>query len=422
MRSGVYDDWHPPVMARLWSLIDAAGPSGTAPLFVLQTVMFYAGLALFVAAVTPRRGRAVAALALLVPADWMTVVVKDAQMVAALTLATGLVAVFRLRARALPPIAVAAVVTLLAYAILLRANAAFGVMPLACAWANWSGLRTLAARGALVAVATLVAIGSAAWINHAVLGARASHVERVLPVFDLAGIAYFSTGAPIARVPPTVWRAAAACYDPYLWDALGDDARCGVVAETLGLATPAGAHLIGEWARAIATEPFAYARHRLAHFNTTMRFLVPFGQPNAGAPPDSQPNDLGLGHRGDRPLRIVAAITRGVAATPLGWPIVWLAASAGLALTAAATPRSPPRDLALGLFVSAAAMLASFAVVSIASDLRYHLWSIVATVLGALALARCPVARPPLSATLAAVTVVAIAGTVARLTLTVGSW
>ncbi|MDI1296132.1 MAG: hypothetical protein PSY12_09670 [bacterium] len=53
--SGQYDDWHPPIMARLWSLL--AGPwPGAAPMLLLQLVSYWLGLGLLAQAVG--RGRA----------------------------------------------------------------------------------------------------------------------------------------------------------------------------------------------------------------------------------------------------------------------------------------------------------------------------------------------------------------------------
>ncbi|MGI4878189.1 MAG: hypothetical protein ACRYG4_11970 [Janthinobacterium lividum] len=414
-------------MARLWSGFDAAGLHGTAPLFVLQIVLFVAGLALFAAALPRVRPIvvALAAVALLIPADWMIVVVKDAQMVAALTAATGIVAAYRLRSRAVPVAAAGAVAVLLAYAVLLRANAVFGVVPLVCVWPGWGGLRHPAARAALMLAAVLAVLAVSPAINHRLLGARASHVERVLPLYDLAGIAHFGGLATVPRLPAARWREAEAqgCYHTYLWDAYGDDAKCGFVGDAAGIDSAAGVLLIGEWAGAVVAHPVAYARHRLGHFNATMRWLVPFGQPGGATPPDSQPNEFGIGRRADPLLKGVAFAANALAATPFGWPAVWLAASLGLWWTAAATPRSGPRDMALALALSATAMLLSFAVVSIASDLRYHLWAMVATTLGSLALAVAPgVPRSRVRTAVAAVAVVAAAGVVARLMLPAGTW
>jgi len=66
--------------------------------------------------------------------------------------------------------------------------------------------------------------------------------------------------------------------------------------------------------------------------------------------------------------------------TPLGWPIIWVVA--GIAGLWCARRGRSDDTLAVALFTSALAMEASFAVISIASDLRYHLWTFTATAIG----------------------------------------
>ena len=53
----------------------------------------------------------------------------------------------------------------------------------------------------------------------------------------------------------------------------------------------------------------------------------------------------------------------------------------GLAAIAGRRASAPARDVALALLSSALALEASFAILSIASDLRYHLWPMLATAL-----------------------------------------
>jgi hypothetical protein len=76
-----------------------------------------------------------------------------------------------------------------------------------------------------------------------------------------------------------------------------------------------------------------------------------------------------------------------IAASPLGWPALWLVLAIGLLWASARAPRDGQVALGRALALSAACMSASFAVVSIASDLRYHLWSMVAAALALVLLA-----------------------------------
>jgi hypothetical protein len=75
--------------------------------------------------------------------------------------------------------------------------------------------------------------------------------------------------------------------------------------------------------------------------------------------------------------------------TPMGSPAVWLVFAMLIGWTSLGAPRQPARELGLSLILSALLMTASFVVVSIASDIRYHLWLIVATAMAAVLLAAC---------------------------------
>jgi hypothetical protein len=52
-RSGQYSDWHPPVMSWVWSLLDKIAP-GALGMFILQVILFWGGLGLLAAFITPK--------------------------------------------------------------------------------------------------------------------------------------------------------------------------------------------------------------------------------------------------------------------------------------------------------------------------------------------------------------------------------
>ncbi|WP_447415080.1 hypothetical protein, partial [Clostridium perfringens] len=72
---------------------------------------------------------------------------------------------------------------------------------------------------------------------------------------------------------------------------------------------------------------------------------------------------------------------------PPGWPVVWIVVALAGLVPALRRDDGAGR-LAAALFVSALALEGSFAMLSIASDLRYHLWSMVATAIGCVLLGR----------------------------------
>ena len=393
--SGVYDDWHPPAMARVWAVLAPFGPGAT-PMLVLQLATYWLGLGLIAAALArtgrTRSGIAVLAIGLLPPfLGWQGVVLKDAQLAGALLAAVGIIGWWRLVRRRLPGAMWTPVAMLLAYAVLVRANAVFIVVPL---------LVTLAPRPAhplakLVAglVAVVLVLGLAPVVNHRLLRAQPSGVESTQALYDLAGIAARAPGSDTTGLTrsETATVIARGCAKPFFWDPLGDEAHCGTTMARLR-ALPT-ATLYVTLASAALHHPIAYAGHRLAHLNSTDRWLVPFHWPSAAPPAASEPNTLGLANPGPG-ARAWEALTAVVVETPLGWPIAWIVVAITALAVSLSRPRDPVRDLATALLMSALALEASFAVLSIASDLRYHLWPMIATAVASVLLAdRAPPRR-----------------------------
>jgi hypothetical protein len=383
-RSGIVDDWHPPVMARLWQALLPLG-HGTAPLLALQLAGYWLGLALVADALAatgrPRAGWAMLAVGLLPPLlGWQAIVLKDAQLVGAALAATGLVAAARLRARRVAPAALAAAVALFGYALLVRANAVFALAPLLAALLPLRRPPALTGATAAIVAAVLAASGP---VNHRLFAATDSGVAQTQPLYDLAGIAIRTPDVPVAGLSAATLRTAG-CVTPYFWDPLGDTDAC-VVAVAALKARPAGV-LYLLLAREALHHPRAYLAQRAAHLNMTLRWLVPARLPGAAPPSGGEPNGYGFTNPG-----AIAVAVEDVAdlatLTPLGWPFAWVALALLLLAATRHRPATPARRLARGLLASALALEASFAAISIAADLRYHLWPIVATALAAVLLA-----------------------------------
>ncbi len=391
--SGAYDDWHPPILARVWALLAPLGPGAT-PMLILQLGTYWLGLGLIAAALA-RTGRSGTALAILVIGvlppflGWQGVVLKDAQLVGALLAAVGIVGWWRLAHRPIPRLATIPVALLLVYAVLVRANAVFIVVPLVV---------TLAPRPthpfaklAVGLVAVVIMLGIAPLVNHQLLRANRSGVEATQALYDLAGIA--------ARVPDSATTGltssesttivARHCAKPFFWDPLGDDAHCGPTMARLH-ALPTST-LYVTLASSALHHPLAYAAHRFAHLNSTDRWLVPFHWPGAAPPAASEPNTIGLANP-NGVARRWETIARALVETPLGWPIAWIVVALTALAAGLSRPTEPPRQFAIALLVSALSLEASFGVLSIASDLRYHLWPMIATAIAAVLLAD---RRPP---------------------------
>ncbi|WP_420136741.1 hypothetical protein [Sphingomonas sp.] len=419
--SGNYDDWHPPIMAHAWALLNHIH-GGTAPFFIVQMLLWWSGLGLISVALGQQRRHGAAALVLLVGIaplwlGWTTVVLKDAQMACCLAAATGLAAYWRFDRRNMPGWAVAAIAILLIYATLVRGNAVFATVPFAMALVGWPRRDRLWVQVTTGIVLMLAVIAVSPFINHRLLLAAPSGVERVLPLYDMVGITHYARLPSIAAIPPALWAESEqkGCYTPYYWNPYGEDRQCGSIGTAAVFAEGAEPHLMRDWAGQVLRHPVAYARHRLSHLNSNLRFWVRGTEPDAIPPIDSEPNKDGLGAPPTAGARMLISAATLMLATPLGWPIVWLAVAAGL--TWASTGRTEPQArLGRALAISALCMSGSFAVVSIASDLRYHLWSMVAAALALILLidARALYRRRALISGAVVLGVIAI-GTAARL-------
>ena len=416
--SGTYDDWHPPVMARTWAVLAPLG-RGATPMLVLQLATYWLGLGL-IAGTLARLGRTRSALAILVigllPAflGWQGVVLTDAQLAGALLAAVGIVGWWRLAGRPLPGAMWFPVTVLLGYAVLVRANAVFIIVPLVVTLAPRPAHPVAKLATGLVAIVAV--LGVAPIVNHGLLKAQRSGVEATQALYDLAGIAArapdsATTGLMQAEAATVIARH---CAKPFFWDPLGDDTHCGrTMARLRALPT---ATLYVTLASAALHHPIAYATHRFAHLNSTDRWLVPFHWPSAAPPTASEPNTIGLADP-NAAARIWEGVTAAIVETPLGWPIAWIVVAFSALATCLSRRRDAVRDFATALLVSALALEASFAALSIASDLRYHLWPMIATAVAVVLLADRIPPRRTLTIGGGALILVIFGGLAARATL-----
>lgn len=397
--SGEFDDWHPPIMAWLWRALHLRFGGGAAPMLMLQVGLYSGGFALLAHALAST-GRVKAALATIVLMasplllGWQVVVLKDAQMLGALMGAVGLIAAYKLRERRTPVVAFV-VLVLLAYATLVRSNAAFATVPLA--FLLLPGASRMPVRIASIAVATLAVLAISPLINHRLLDAEPTTVAHSQPLFDLAGIAVRTpVSSPGAAFTPAERAQIVGrhCVKAFFWDPLGDDQACADATKRLD--EEETGTLFRQLGAAALAHPLAYVHQRLAHWNSTERWLVPSGLPSAAPPGESEPNDVGLSSPGSRWARTYQALAGAEAGTPLGWPIVWTFVALVTASVAFERRDDATGQLALALAGSALFLEASFLLVSIASDLRYHLWPMTSSALALiLLLDGTPLRRAP---------------------------
>lgn len=379
--SGEYDDWHPPAMNWLWRQLRGIA-NGPAPMLVVQVLLYWGGTALLLRAAlrrcqSRRRWIGAAAIALLAlnPIALVLVgsILKDSLFAGTLLLAAGMLAVatpgqawLRVSAGAL-----------LVVAATLRFNAVPACLPVLVALAPTAWRRTLP-RLAATAVLAAVPLVLALPLANAALHAKRSGVELSLVIYDLGGIGRFSRSD--AFPPPTDANAVAinrACYTAVSWDRYAwwgaDPCPIGFATLRAPLATQHGPY--GWWAAAVRAHPSAYLAHRLAHFDRNTRFIVKDGD-LPGLSLASDPNRWGYTLAPDRLRSTVASLATAALATPIGWPACWIALALGLVVL---RPSLREGDVASALAWSALLYALSYLPLSVASEVRYHLWTIVAT-------------------------------------------
>lgn len=385
--SGAFDDWHPPAMEWLWRQLMPLH-AGPAPMLLLQLTLYWGGLALFAgwALRGQRRGLAVAlaACGLLPIALALTgAVLKDCLMAGALLSATGLLAwQSPEQAPERWPVVRSMIATLaivlLILAATLRFNAFLAGVPIFVALmpaVMRRGLMRLVGTSAIAAIVLILALP----VANRLIGAQSSGVEMSLVIFDLGGITEHSgvNAFPTLAVADPV-SVNHQCYSPVKWDPYSwwVDAPCPIGFEAVRSALAAqhqSPYLF--LAKAAMAHPLAYTAHRLAHFNINTRFLV-HDEIERPVQVDSAPNEWGYATHPNAILSAIDHVAVASADTPVGWPIVWLALAAGILAIAG---QLPSRRIIVPIALSALLYGLGYGLFSVAAELRYHLWTMVAT-------------------------------------------
>jgi len=384
--SGRYTDWHPPVMAWLWSVLRLAG-DGPAPFLLLHLALYWSGFGLL-ADGTRRSGRPGLALLIALAGAFPPFlylngsVVKDVGMVSSWLAAVGLMFWFRAQDRRIPLLVGILVAALVLYGTLVRSNAVFGLGPLLMyAWApaRWLHGTRLMAGAVVVAVLAIPATQQA---NRLLFDPQGRDPVHSLFLFDLMGIAVHEKDPRLVEPRATLSAGdLAACYTPYWWDSLSPWGRCAarVHRPDTDHAT-VGAGLPMQWAKTIAQHPVAYAVHRLKHFNSSVLFAVP--PKHIRLTPEFQTGDPAF-----PPMEIVTERDIKfdlVRKNPFIWPVTWLVWGAFLLAFLSRRPAASPVLFARVLIVSALGYSLAYLVVGVATDMRYHYWTLIAMLVATL--------------------------------------
>lgn len=272
-RTGVFGDWHPPVMALIWRWVDAihSGPLG---MLVLQSVSFLVGAFLLFRRYLAVVAAAVAATALLLfppVGTTLAVIWKDSQMLAFLMLGTALLVGDNRRAQF-------AGLAVLVLATAMRHNAFSITFALIVLLFRWGGVHRTLVRYA-IAVAMWLVVTSASFLLDRALTDKQTHPwHSSLAMFDIVGTLRYAPDLPDTETAPMLagtplqvqgdlQRKAKAVYDPF--------AGVFEIMASGYMRQPTNAqerHAVARaWRTLVTHYPTAYLRHRLRAFRELLQ-------------------------------------------------------------------------------------------------------------------------------------------------------
>jgi hypothetical protein len=379
--SGVWDDWHSPLMSWIWRQLLWIH-SGPAPFFVFQAGLYWSGFALLTYWAS-RENRWVLALLIaaiaLLPLSLATLgsILKDCIMTGFLLCATGLLALTQHKSNRLFSLVA---ILFLFLAAGLRSNAFLAALPLLVMLLP-SVFRRTPARLALTSIVGAVVLLATMPVANKLLGAKKSDVNLSLIIFDLGGITKYSgvDVFPQLGLPDTV-KVNDGCYTPRYWDSYGwwVEKPCTINFNTVRAAfQKSGENPYVHWVKAIISHPIAYTTHRLSHFNLNTRFMVRW----AIKQPVWNESRTSYEEFRIRPNPILHGIDRAAfrnVQLPVGWPIWWLAVTAGVLIL---SPGLKSRDFIVPVGLSAFLYGSGYIALSVALETRYHMWTIIAALL-----------------------------------------
>ena len=409
LQAGIYADWHPPIMAALWRLMEPHLP-GKAGLFVLFAAA-HLGLCLLASLVAARVSRltvVLVGLLLLFPPllTQVTTLYKDLLMALLLGAAAMMVHLGARPGSPLDRVGRTGAACLACLGLLFRVNGVFAGAPLLIHAARQrAGLRLVAA---LSVPLSLALIPASQVVNEALFQPRKISVTNALFIFDFAGISAFSGENAFPEIVRSQLSLAdnAGCYTPAFWDPFidwrdfalerygsADRIKFAYVVEERFTKCQAvwrlmrrheidtGHGFLTDWLQAILRHPRAYAVHRLSYFNEFMAFLVP---DNAVIARDSEFwNGFGWTFSPSPLARGMIQLANLLAATPAGWPACWLALAIIILRLSGSIGDKALRSLIQILCWSGLFYTLAFATFGIAYGFRYHGWLVLSTGLAA---------------------------------------
>jgi hypothetical protein len=398
-RSGHYGNWHPPIMARLWSVLDAI-VAGPALMLVLQTSLFVVGLhGVIRRYAAPMRAAVVATVVFLFPPVFapLSVIWKDSLMAAILLCAVaGLTSAARVP-RLLAWLALMVVAALRHNAPILIVPITTMIVPYAARWSIWRRRALGASLGIAVSIAgmlvswALARVDEHPFANMIAMSDLAAVITISEPMSD-AEVRALVDGVPLVGAPgiQARLRALGAEDGDYVTLALGDQRVFDLV--TTDAQSSAIVHA---WRRAIAEHPRTYLAHRARLLLNVLGFTRTRSLPYVT--PLSEDRRV-VGYAGEArsyssAQRAVARVLRRISRNIIFWPMLYVVLGIGLLVILWRDP------VQRGLLIGALGYeLALFFLSPGGQEYRYSHWMItcvvIATTVRCLGVVRAPRAGP----------------------------
>jgi hypothetical protein len=372
-----FHDWHPPLMAFVWALINdwIPGPLGMLMLFC---GLYWGALFLLSLSVSHYGKRYAIAFLVLGFAPWaignLGAIWKDVFHAVLTLFAVGLaiLAVGDGKQRR-SKLGLAALVLLL-IAAMVRFNALVALPPLLWLFigrprlTNWKTLAVLAVVPMLVLVLSSV-------FTYGFLRAERTGAHSSLLIYDIGAISN-ATGINAfgqSFGPENEQKLTSTCYDTSEWDTYAWGS-CSFVTPAIKASGLWGSEaLTRAWVQAIRNHPAEYVKHRFSHWWNLL------WKPKNLLLSNMQSNSWGFEFTKSALHLTLERFTDIMGDVPFYRPGAWLIFALVLVAVAARRGAGPARDIVIALNVSAVLYLLSYLPIGVASDFRYAYWSILAS-------------------------------------------
>lgn len=372
-----FTDWHPPIMAFVWALINdwIPGPFG---MLLLFCSMYWGGL--FLLSLSIPRANKVSSVALIAlgfapfAIGSLGSIWKDVFHAVFTLFAVGLLSINSRSGERERNIVRIAAVILLFLAAMARFNALAALPPLLWLAIGRPQLKSWRGAAALTLLPLSVLLLSSVF-NYGFLRAERTGVYSSLLIFDLGAITD-ATGVNAfgqSFKPEEEQKLKSKCYDTGAWDSYAWGACAFFTPAVKASGLWGSSALFHAWANAVENHPVEYVKHR---FNHWWRLLW---NPQSFLISQMQTNQWGFEFK-ESALHLSLERTTELMQHGIFFkPGFWFLLAIALIIVTFRRGAGPSREIAIALNVSSSLYILSYLPAGVATDFRYAYWSILAT-------------------------------------------